>query len=75
MYRRADDIGGALEIKGLGDILDGLFLIVVTDSDKKDLLLKCRRLYSRLLINKEEDFSVIASVIEKRLSMLGQVER
>jgi hypothetical protein len=56
------------KIKGLGDILDGLFLIIAVNGNDEGLLKNCRQLYPRLLTCNKKDFGVIAAVIEKRLA-------
>jgi hypothetical protein len=61
------------EIKGLSDLIDGLFLIVIADSDNKGLLVGCRQLYPRLITH-SEDIHVIAAVIERRLAMACKSE-
>lgn len=58
------------EIEELGDIISGLFLIVVVDSEDKELFANCRQLYPRLLAH-NEDYNVIAAVIERRLIAVG----
>lgn len=50
-------------IKALQDLLDGLFLIIVTDNT--NLLTSCRKLYPRLLVSSEKDYQLIDVVIRK----------
>ena len=63
-------MAGLAQIKDLDDILDDLFLIILTETDSKEMLMSCRRLYPRLLIDSNEDFWIVTAVIEKRLASL-----
>jgi len=59
------------EIKDLDDILDDLFLIIITENDNKEVIMRCRRLYPRLVGNSDEDLGIVTAVIEKRLAGPG----
>jgi hypothetical protein len=56
------------EIKDLGDLLDDLFLIITTENDEPEVLMRCRQLYPRLLGYFDEDLAIVTAVIEKRLA-------
>lgn len=57
-------------IKHLSDLLDDLFLIIVTDSNHSSIIAGCRKLYPRFLGRTDHDLEVVAAVIEKRLAIL-----
>ncbi|MGD8834459.1 MAG: hypothetical protein PVJ84_01985 [Desulfobacteraceae bacterium] len=60
------------EIKELGNVLDDLFLIIITDNSDTDVFKSCRRLYPRLLSHCQEDLGIVTAVLEKRLDGLCQ---
>jgi hypothetical protein len=64
-------VADVAEIKALGNILDDLFLIIITENDNSDVLKSCRRLYPRFLSHSEEDLGIVTAVLEKRLDGLG----
>ena len=64
-------VADVAEIKELGNVLDDLFLIIITENDNSDVLKSCRRLYPRLLSHSEEDLGIVTAVLEKRLDGLG----
>lgn len=60
---------GIAPIMHLQDLLDDLFLIIVTTSTNEDLLRSCRRLYPRLLVSNKKDYELIDVVIGKYRDM------
>ncbi len=65
-------VADVAEIKELGDVLDDLFLIIITENDNSDVLKSCRRLYPRLLGHCDEVLGIITAVLEKRLAGPGK---
>lgn len=63
-------VADVAQIKDLDDILDDLFLIIITETDNKEMLMSCRRLYPRLLSHSDENLGIVSAVIEKRLAGL-----
>ena len=64
---QVNNFANALEIKGLSDILNDLFLIIVAENIEKKVMTGCLDLYPRLLIHDNNDLGVFAAVIEKHL--------
>ncbi len=63
-------VADVAEINGFRDLLDGLFLVLVTNGRSDTLMAHCRRLYPRLVCQDTSDFKLITAVIEKRLAFL-----
>jgi hypothetical protein len=61
-------VADVTEIKSLGDLIDDLFLIITTENDEPEVLIRCRRFYPRLLGHVAEDLAIVTAVIEKRLA-------
>lgn len=59
------------EIKELGVILEDRFLIITTETNNKEMIRCCRRLYPRILSYPDETLWIVSAVIEKRLARLG----
>ncbi|MFH1985283.1 MAG: hypothetical protein ABIL58_25890 [Pseudomonadota bacterium] len=59
------------EVKELDNMLDDLFLIIITENDSKAVLMSCRRLYPRWLSHADDDLGIVTAVIEKRLADHG----
>ena len=67
----ASSVADIEEIKDRDGILDDLFLIIITENDNKEVIMRCRRLYPRLVGNSDEDLGIVTAVIEKRLAGPG----
>jgi hypothetical protein len=68
---RVGSVADVAQIRGLGEIIDDLFLIIITENDNQEVLMNCRRLYPRLLSHFDEDLAIVTAVIEKRLAGTG----
>lgn len=58
----------AFLLLNMRELLEGMFLIVVNESRYAGMAAVCRQFYPRILAEKDDDLSIIVSVVEKRLA-------
>ena len=74
MVTHVNSLMNISELIHVKDLLDNHFLIIVSESRDKEMVARSRQLYPRLLSFSDENFGVVAAVINKQLARLKESE-